>query len=260
MTDNRSSSLQWADSHAHVSDLPNPTELIARARAACVTHIVNICTDLKSLNAGLPLASPTLCNVGATTPHDVALEGESMFDTFAAAARSGQLAAVGETGLDYHYAHSPRELQRTFLIRYLHLAQETNLPVVFHCREAFSDLFAICDAEYRGPAILHCFTGTQSEADEVLKRGWHISFSGIVTFKKSEPLRAVARTVPLSHLLLETDSPYLAPQSRRGEPNEPSFLPEIGACLAALHNCPVADIARATTENVCRLFFKNTLR
>lgn len=260
MTDNRSSSLHFADSHAHVADLAQPREVLARALAANVTRIVNICTDRKTLEMGLTLTSPHLANAGATTPHDVATEGEEMFSVFAEAARLGKLAAIGETGLDYHYAHSPRELQRAFLIRYLHLAQETQLPVIFHCRDAFSDLFSIADREYRGPAILHCFTGTQAEADEVLKRGWFLSFSGIVTFKKSEPLRAVARNTPLSQMLLETDSPYLAPQSRRGQTNEPAFLPEIASCISLVQNVSLAEVARETSENVCRLFFKNALR
>jgi len=149
-----------------------------------------------------------------------------------------------------------RKVQQLFLKRYLHLAAETQLPVIFHCREAFEDLFAIADLEYpkRAPAILHCFTGTMAEAEEVIERGWHLSLSGIVTFKKSEALRQVAKEIPLSQLLIETDSPYLAPQSRRGQQNEPSFLPETAACIAAVKNISLEEVVRATSENAAQLF------
>ena len=164
---------------------------------------------------------------------------------------------VGETGLDYHYAHSPKEVQQRFLKKYLLLAAETGLPVIFHCREAFTDLFALVDAEYpkKAPAILHCFTGTLEEAEKVLERGWYLSLSGIVTFKKSEALREVAKRVPLSQLLIETDAPYLAPHSRRGKPNEPSFLVETAACIAQAKGVPVEEIALASASNAKKLFF-----
>jgi len=247
------------DSHAHLTSpdvLPHLEPILGRALEAQVTHILNICTDPDSLREGLLLASRCLFirNAGATTPHDVAKEGEVAFPLFEEAAFGKKLAAIGETGLDYHYDYSPRELQKRFLIRYLHLATKTKLPVIFHCREAFSDLFAIVDAEYKGPAILHCFTGTMSEAEEVLRRGWHLSLSGIVTFKKSEELRRVAKLVPLSQLLIETDTPYLAPQKYRGKPNEPSFLFETARCIAEAKGVPVEEVTHATAENARRLF------
>ncbi|HSX10996.1 MAG TPA: TatD family hydrolase, partial [Chlamydiales bacterium] len=221
--------MHYFDSHAHLSSpdvLPHIAAVMARAHAAGVSKIVNICTDPETLHEGLRLERlyPQLKNAGATTPHDVGSEGEEAFPLFAEAARAGQLVAVGETGLDYHYAELDREVQKRFLKRYLHLALECQLPVIFHCREAFADLFALTDAEYPqgAPAILHCFTGTVAEAEQVLKRGWCLSLSGIVTFKKSEALREVAKMAPLKQLLIETDTPYLAPQSRRGKPNEPS--------------------------------------
>lgn len=251
--------MLYIDSHAHLTSpdvLPHIDPILHRAKIAGVSHILNICTDTETLRQGILLASkhPHIRNAGATTPHDVASEGESAFPLFEAAAREGKLAAVGETGLDYHYDYSPKALQQTFLKRYLHLAASARLPVIFHCREAFPDLFAIADAEYSGPAILHCFTGTPSEAEQVLERGWYLSLSGIVTFKKSESLREAAKLVPLSQLLIETDTPYLAPQSRRGKPNEPAFIPETAACIAQAKGLTVDEVARASSENAKKLF------
>jgi TatD DNase family protein len=255
------------DSHAHLSSseiLPHIEDVMERASVANVTHMLNICTDAQTLQDGLALQKkyPHILNAGATTPHDVETEGEKNFPLFENAARTKQLVAVGETGLDYHYKHSPLALQKHFLIRYLHLAAECQLPVIFHCREAFSDLFSIVDLEYpkKAPAILHCFTGTVLEAEEVLKRGWFLSLSGIVTFKKSEVLREVAKMVPLSQLLIETDSPYLAPQSKRGKQNEPSFLQETGECIAKVKGVAPQDVFQATTDNARRLFKEDGLK
>lgn len=248
------------DSHAHLTSpdvFAHLEAIVKRAEAAHVKWIVNICTDPLSLQRGIALQKnhPWILNAGATPPHDVEKEGESSFDDFAVAARSNQLVAIGETGLEYHYAHSSKAVQQQFLIRYLHLASECQLPVIIHCREAFDDLFAIADREYpQKPAILHCFTGSLEDAKRGLERGWLISFSGILTFKKSEPLRHVARWVPLESLLIETDTPYLAPESKRGRPNEPSFVGETAACLAALKGVSLEEIARITAENAQRIF------
>lgn len=249
------------DSHAHLSspDVMKEVEnLILRAKQAHVTHMLNICTDKETLEKGIALHKkhPYILNAGSTTPHDVEKEGEAYFSLFKKAAQDKLLVAIGETGLDYHYEHSPVELQKQFLIRYLHLATECALPVIFHCREAFADLFSIVDAEYpkNSPAVLHCFTGNLKEAEEVLNRGWFLSLSGIITFKKSEALREVAKIVPLSQMLIETDTPFLAPQTKRGKPNEPSFLPEIGECIAKIKGITREEVFQATSANAKRLF------
>lgn len=246
----------YFDSHAHLSDIelfPHREAVVQRALDAKVTRMVNICTNPQTLAQGFLLAEqyPFIVNAGSTTPHDVELEGESCFALFAEAARSGKLVAVGETGLEYYHKGLDKELQKQFLVRYLHLATECRLPVIFHCREAFHDLFAITDGEYPkgAPAILHCFTGTLSEAEKVVDRGWYLSLSGIVTFKNSELLRRVARWVPLEQLLIETDAPYLAPKSRRGQQNEPAFLPETAQCIAEARGISVEKVAEATFAN-----------
>jgi TatD DNase family protein len=252
---------EFFDSHAHLSSeecLANIESILKRAKEASVSSILNICTDQKSLEEGLKIQEkhPFVLNAGATTPHDVESEGELFFPLFEKAALTKKLAAIGETGLDYHYHLASPVLQKKFLIRYLHLAETSDLPVIFHCREAFADLFSIVDAEYskKKPAILHCFTGTLHEAEEVLKRGWYLSLSGIVTFKKSEALREIAKMVPLSQLLIETDAPFLAPQSQRGKQNQPAFLVETAQCIASVKGISLQAVAKASFENGAALF------
>jgi TatD DNase family protein len=255
---------QLIDSHAHLTSqsvYPVVDALLGRARSAGIQAIVNICTDHDTLQRGLALAKryPWVYNTAATTPHDVKEEGEVMFAEIEKAARDGLLVALGETGLDYHYFHSPLEKQQEFLRRYLRLALDCHLPVVIHCRDAFSDFFEILDQEYKingehGPGVLHCFTGTMEEAKEVVRRGWYLSLSGIVTFKKSEELRAVASMVPLDQLLIETDTPYLAPQSHRGKPNEPAFLFEVAQTIAVVKGLSVEKIIEETAKNAKKLF------
>lgn len=254
----------YFDSHAHLTSetLYGDIEGVAsRAQSAGVHHIVNICTDLLTLERGLQLAvtHPWILQAGATTPHDVEKEGHAVFEAFASCARDGKFHAVGETGLDYYYEHSNRQIQKEFLRKYLHLALECGLPVIIHCREAFKDFFEILDAEYQvngrhAPGVLHCFTGTMAEAEEVIKRGWMLSLSGIVTFKKSVELHQVAKEVPLGNLLIETDAPYLAPQKHRGKTNEPAYVVETAAFIAGLKGISVEELALATTSNARQLF------
>lgn len=249
------------DSHAHLSvenvyeDIEN---ILQRAFSANVLGITNICVDAKSLRNGLALAEkyPQIYNAGATTPHDVESLGEKEFSLFEEAAEKKKLVAIGETGLDYYYKHSPEKLQQRFLVKYLHLATRHNLPVIFHCRDAFDDLFSITDAEYpkEQKAILHCFTGSSKEAEKVVERGWYLSLSGIVTFPKSTELREIAKFVPMEHILLETDTPYLAPKSKRGKQNEPSYIRETAEVVAKEKNISIEDLAYITWQNACRCF------
>lgn len=255
---------EFIDSHAHLTSeevFPKLDEMLPRAKLAGVRRIVNICTNADALQKGIVLSAqhPWIYNVAATTPHDVEKEGALWFPSVAEHARGGKLVAIGETGLDYHYEHSPKEIQKQYLKKYLHLALECALPVVIHCREAFSDFFSILDEEYvvdnkHAPGVLHCFTGTRKEAEEVLNRDWYISLSGIVTFKKSQELRSIAKAIPLNRLLIETDTPYLAPQSHRGKQNEPAYLPEVAAAIAEAKGCSLEEVAQASSENAMSLF------
>jgi len=253
--------LGLIDSHAHLSSetfWPNIHSTLAAAKSAGIMRIVNICTDSLSLERGLQLALdyPWIANAAATTPHDVEKEGEEFFPQAEAAAIKGKLIAIGETGLDYHYEHSPRSLQQTFLRRYFALAIRHRLPIVIHCRDAFDDLCSIADECYLNrPLLLHCFTGTVKEAQEALKRGWKISFSGIVTFKKSQELRDVVKVVPLTEMLVETDAPYLAPQNKRGRMNEPAFLTETAQCIADVKQVDINEVSMATKNGALAFFW-----
>ncbi|MBS0621023.1 MAG: TatD family hydrolase [Verrucomicrobia bacterium] len=248
------------DTHAHLTSealLPHLHGILERAKASGIKRIVNICTDEKSLIEGLDLAKkdPIVSNAAATTPHDVDKEGESFFPYVEKCASEGRLVAIGETGLDYFYSYSKKETQQIFLLRYFALAKKMQLPLIFHCREAFSDLFSHADREYVGkPAVLHCFTGSLEEARGVLDRGWYLSLSGIVTFKKSAELRKVAEYVPLDRLLIETDAPYLAPEKHRGRQNEPSYLVETAELIAKLKGISVEELAKQTAENALHFF------
>ncbi len=248
------------DSHVHLGDdvlYLNIEAVLQHAQSAGITDIINICTDPLTLERGLLLAQkyPWIHNVASTTPHDAAQVDDAVFDLMAQAARSGKLVAVGETGLEYYHSKETKKEQCALFIRYLQLALETNLPVVIHCREAFSDFFEIIDAHYKkGKGVLHCFTGTLQEAKGVLERGWYLSLSGIVTFKKSEELREVAKIVPIEQLLIETDAPYLAPQKYRGQQNEPAYLIETAQVIAQLRGMDVQELLDQTALNARRLF------
>ncbi len=252
------------DSHAHLTSdavYEEIDEILQRAQEADIESIVNICTDPITLERGLALHKkyPWVHNAAATTPHDAAKEGEQVFPLIEKQAREGTLVAVGESGLDYYYYRDTAEEQKKLLRRYFQLALACSLPIIIHCRDAFEDLFFLLDEEYKmneewGPGVLHCFTGTLQEAEEVLKRGWYLSLSGIVTFKRSEELREVARITPLDQLLIETDTPYLAPQSKRGKRNEPSYLPEIARLIADVKDIPVQQVVARTASNARHFF------
>ncbi len=250
----------YVDSHAHLTGdelFAEADQMVDRALIAHVGTILNICTDKASLERGLELSKryPHVFNAGAVTPHDVDLIGETDWPFFEEAAKKGLLNAVGETGLDYYNANAAPELQKEHLKRYLRLARECNLPVVIHCREAFEDFFSIYDEEAKGlPGQLHCFTGTMEEAKGVIERGLFLSFSGILTFKNSHALREVAFFAPLEKIVVETDTPYLAPQSKRGKRNEPAYVTEVVEMLAQLKGLPVDRVAEITTTNAKKLF------
>ncbi len=163
----------------------------------------------------------------------------------------------GEMGLDYYYDHSPRDVQQRVFRRQLGQARAAKLPVIIHCRDAWDDCLAILEQDW-GPSglggIFHCFTGTLEEARRGLEMGFLVSFAGNVTYPKNQPIRDVAREIPLDRMLTETDSPFLAPQGRRGKRNEPAFVVEVAQALGNVRNLAAAEVASTTTANFRRFF------
>jgi TatD DNase family protein len=258
----------FVDSHAHL-DVPQYDEdradVIARAQAAGVTLMLEMAgSDMGkgSLPQGLRLAEthPFIYAAVGLHPHEASLYDDALEGALLTAAQHEKVIGWGEIGLDYHYDHSPREIQREVFARQLTCALELKLPVIIHTREAEEDtirLLSECWAEKGGAetgGIIHCFTSSQQLADAAVEMGFLISFSGVVTFKKSDELRAVAKSVSLDRLLIETDCPYLAPVPYRGKRNEPAFVVETAKCLAQLHNLSLEQIAHITTHNFGRLF------
>jgi TatD DNase family protein len=247
------------DSHAHLTSdelFPRIDEIIEKAINAKVLKIMNINTDLKTLERAFEINDKyktVLYNSVATTPHDVDKEGELFFPHFEKAVKEKKVSAIGETGLDYYYEHSKKDTQIAFLKAYFDLASETDTPVIIHCRgdEAFKDLFKM---PHDINAVIHCFTGNAYQRDAALERGWFLSISGIATFKKSYELREVIKEIPINKMFIETDSPYLAPDSMRGRENEPAFIEELALKLAEERSMDLKDICEKTFQNACGFF------
>jgi TatD DNase family protein len=242
----------WTDSHCHIG-----VEAIAPARAAGVTRFINVGTDEESSAAAVSLASRE-DGVWATIglhPHDAAQGLSGVVALLESVGGSPSVVAVGECGLDYHYDHSPRPVQRSVFASQVTLAQQLGLALVIHTRESWDDTFSILRSEgVPERTVFHCFTGGPSEARQALDLGAALSFSGIVTFPSAGEVRDAARLCSLDHLLVETDSPYLAPVPFRGKPNSPALVPVVGAAVAAARGVPDAVIEEASWVNSTRLF------
>jgi TatD DNase family protein len=252
------------DSHCHL-DFPDfATELdgvVDRARAAGVGRIVTISTRVKQHAAVLAIAErypDVYCSVG-THPHHAHEELDITVEDLVALTRAAKVVAVGEAGLDYYYTYSSRDAQEQGFRRHVAAARQTGLPLVIHSRDADLDMAKILEEETgKGafPAVLHCFTGGRELAQRAIALGLYISFTGILTFKKSEDLRLIAAALPSDRILVETDAPYLAPGPYRGKRNEPAYVVETAKTLAAVRGVSADEIARQTTENFYRLFSK----
>ena len=253
------------DSHCHL-DFPDfdaeRSDVVARARAAGVGHLLTICTRLGHVRRNLDLVEP-LPDVSLAVgvhPHEADGEGDVEVDRLVEIAAHAKVVGIGETGLDYYYAHSTPERQQASFRTHIRAAQAAGVPVIVHTRDAEDDTIAILREEagaagtLRG--VLHCFSGTRRLAEAAVELGMHVSFSGILTFKRAEELRETARALPEDRLLVETDAPYLAPVPKRGKRNEPAFVIHTAACLAEARGVEPAAIARATSDTFFRLFDK----
>jgi TatD DNase family protein len=251
------------DSHAHIQSVEYAGEIdavVARARQAGVEKIIVVggAGELSSNGAAVALAE-SHANLYATVgmhPHDAKDVAGEDIQKLRELARHSKVIAVGETGLDYYYDHSPRDVQRRVFARFIHLARETSLPIVVHERDAASDAAELLRSEGSGSlrGVIHCFTGDKEAARAYLDLGFYLSFSGIITFKNADALRQVVFEAPLERILVETDSPYLTPVPYRGRRNEPAYVRFVAQTIAEVKAISFEDVARITTESVRSLF------
>lgn len=248
------------DSHCHLTDTAfreDREAVLHRAVEAGLEGLVTIASTVRDAEAAVALAQAhegVWCTAGIH-PHEAGNADEADLDRVRALAEvHPEVVAVGETGLDYHYDHAPRAIQRRLFDRHLELASELSLPVVVHAREADADVAAAIEAMPPGTrGVLHCFTGGPRAFEAAMRAGWWVSFSGIASFRSFEPVELL-RAVPEDRLLVETDSPYLAPVPLRGRRNEPAHLPHVVAAVAAHLGRGAGEVARATTRNA-RAFY-----
>ncbi len=256
--------MNLTDSHAHVdvSDFDADRDaMLDRARAAGVGTLLAIGNgpELEKLGAAVAYAEAHdwIYAAAGIHPHEAKQATESHYAELQRLARNPRLIAWGEIGLDYHYDHSPRDIQSQVFRHQLSLARAARKPIIIHCREAWPDCLKILEEDWRSTGlggIFHCFMGTLEEAQRGLDMGFLISFAGNVTYPKAQNLRDVAREIPLQHLLVETDSPFLAPQTHRGRRNEPAYVAEVAQTIGNVRNLPAAQIAETTSANFRRFF------
>jgi TatD DNase family protein len=256
--------MMLVDHHCHL-DFPQLAEdragVLARARAAGVGVMVTISTRIRRLPELIAIAEEhenVYCSVG-THPHNAHEELDIPLEEIVRLSRHPKVVAIGEAGLDYFYKHSTPEAQAEGFRRHIAAARLTGLPLEIHTRDADADTARILEEEHaKGPfpAILHCYTGGPDLAARALALGLYVSFTGVVTFKKSEALRDIAKSVPLDRLLVETDAPFLAPEPHRGKTNEPAYVVHTAEALAKVKGVSLEDIAAATNANFFRLFGK----
>ncbi len=272
MTDTPSGDrVGWTDSHCHLQGPYGPgapegegnldalRAVLDRAAAAGVTRAVCVGTDVDTSRGAIELAAAEdlPVEIWATVglhPHE-ASRGIGGLEALLATPGADRIVAIGECGLDYFYEHSPRDAQLDVLRAQLDLAVAHDLAVVLHVRDAFDDLFDLLDETGVPPrAIVHCFTGGPAEARRCVEAGMVVSISGIVTFKNASPIREALAEVPLDRLMVETDSPFLAPVPHRGRPNEPAFVADVGAAVAATLNLDVSVLQASTSATATKVF------
>lgn len=251
------------DSHCHLDSLDydnqhnNVDEVIHNAKQRGVQHFISICTTLGRFSAMKALTAhrqdvSLSCGVHPLNVEDEPFDGEKLIQLV----QDPKVVAVGETGLDYHYTPETKALQQQLFEKHIEVAKQVKKPLIIHTRSAREDTMAMLEqgnAEQCG-GVLHCFTEDWTMAKRALDIGFYISISGIITFRNAEELRDVARKVPLDRLLIETDSPYLAPIPYRGKPNQPAYVREVCEYMATLKGVSVAEFAQITTHNVQQLF------
>jgi len=251
------------DAHCHLADsrlYPDLDGALARAAAAAVGTIVAVgaieTIETDRLTVEIAERHPRIFAAVGVHPHNAADCDEARIAALAALAGSAKVVAIGETGLDFHYMHSPADAQERAFRRHLELARALDRPVMIHCRNAERRLYEIVRETGLPPAggMIHCFTGDAGAARDFVELGFYVSFSGILTFKRADDLRAAAKVVPDDRLLVETDAPYLAPEPYRGKPNEPAYVRRTFETMAALRGADPPALAAHICANAARLF------
>lgn len=258
--------MMLVDSHCHL-DFPDFTEelddIVSRAESVGIGRMVTICTRVRKFNQVLAVAEKypsVFCSVG-THPHNAHEELDITPAEILAYTDHPKVVAIGEAGLDYFYQKDHAEAQAIGLRNHIHVARETQLPLVIHSRDADDDMIAILEDEMEKgafPAVLHCFSSGRALAEKGVELGLYVSFSGILTFKNSVELRDIAADLPKDRVLVETDAPYLAPMPHRGQRNEPSYMVNTAKVLAETLGLTVEDLWKTSTDNFFRLFSKVT--
>ncbi len=254
--------MPFADSHTHIDlaefDSDRPA-LLKRAAEAGVVRMLLVAQadDSVGLDRGLTIARDCGLKVsGGLHPHEAISWTEALAERLQTLGETRSVCAIGEIGLDFHYDHSPRDQQEEVFRRQIRIARAVKLPVIIHTREADDLTVRILQEEHAEEVggVIHCFTGTQALADGALALGFFISFSGIACFANADPLRAIAKTVPLDRFLTETDCPFLAPPPHRGKRNEPAFVVDVARRMAEVKGVSLEELGEATVQNFDRLF------
>ncbi|GAB6086085.1 TatD family hydrolase [Alkaliphilus crotonatoxidans] len=249
------------DSHAHIDDSrfdQDREELIARAKEAGVSYILNPGADLATSVKAVNLAEKyeMVYSAVGVHPHDVKEMDEDTLEVLRSLCQKEKVVAIGEIGLDYYYDHSPRDVQRRWFERQIQLAQAVKLPIIIHDRDAHQEVFDLLSKYNAGAlgCVMHCYSGSVELAREYIKKGIYISLAGPVTFKNAKKTHQVAKEIPLEWLLVETDSPYLAPVPFRGKRNEPAYVRQVAETIAAAKGISLEEVAKQTTLNAKKLF------
>jgi len=254
--------MELIDTHCHLTfddlagDIP---AILERSKAAGVTGWITVGTDPNENQKAIDLTNrvENLYAATAIHPHDAKTVTRETIAELKELAQNPKVVAIGETGLDYYYDNSPRQDQRRVFAQHLQIAAELNLPVIIHCRKAFNETIEILDRNGQDvkKVVFHCFSGSADQAKIVLSKGYHISFTGLVTFKNANKTREAAKVVPLDRLMLETDCPYMSPEPMRKQKlNEPALLIHTAKFLADLKGMDLSDFAQATTTTTKAFF------
>lgn len=249
----------YFDSHAHLDDprfAPDFDEILSRMRESGVTGMMNIGCDLPSSERSIALAErfDWIWAAVGSHPDDADHVDEARIERYRQLCQNPRVKAVGEIGLDYHYEDVPREVQKRAFRMQLQLAREVKLPVVVHEREAHADALEILDEFPDCTGVFHCYSGSAEMAKELVRRGWYVGFTGVVTFKNARRAVESVEVLPLERILIETDCPYMAPEPYRGRRNDPSYVPLVAARIAQIKGLTPEEVGMATRENAARLF------